>query len=284
MRLAHLSDTHILPDGGLVYGSIDSAARLVLAVEALNRLAPDLDAVVITGDLADQPSAAAYSTLGSILKALDSPYYLIPGNHDDRDMLRAEFGSSPALPIADGFANWVVDDFPVRLIGLDSTIAGSDLPEFCAKRAQWLDAQLAASPDKPTLLAIHHPPISVGLSMVDNVVASGWSSAFSEVVERHPQVRLICCGHAHTFLNGQLHHARVSMAPSTAFQLRHRLGVDEAPVRVDKPGGIVVHYWMEDGFVTVPFELDARDSASSIETLSGMSWTELKRAMSRRPI
>lgn len=283
MRLAHLSDTHILPDGALLHDVIDSAGRLAQAVKALNALASDLDAVIFTGDLTESPSAAAYKALRAILEPLSVPYFLIPGNHDDRDMLRVAFGGSGAVPYRQGFANYVVDDFSVRLIGLDSTLKGSDLPEFCDVRARWLDDQLSAEPGAPTLIFIHHPPVPVGLSMVDDVVSNGWAAAFSEIVGRHGQVRLIACGHAHTMLNGQLHGTRVCMAPSTAFQLRHRLGADEAPIRVDRPGEIVVHYWMDDNFVTVPFDMKVEAAQSSIEALSGLTWTELKRAMSKRP-
>ena len=149
MRLAHLSDTHILPGGAPVYG-VDSAGRLAQAVDELNAFGADIDVVIFTGDLTDKASSEAYSMLRSILEPLRAPYFLIPGNHDDRELLRVAFEGTGAVPYEPGFANYVVDDFAVRLIGLDSTLEGSDLPEFCEARADWLEHALAAKPNRPT--------------------------------------------------------------------------------------------------------------------------------------
>src|SRR4051812_46631531 len=98
MLIAQISDLHVMPPGGLAYGFVDTAGLLRAAVAHLNRLVPAPDAVLITGDVAHPGDREAYVLARWMLAPLAMPYFVIPGNHDRRDELRAAFADRGYLP------------------------------------------------------------------------------------------------------------------------------------------------------------------------------------------
>ncbi len=95
----------------------------------------------------------------------------------------------------DGFVQYAVDDFDVRLVVLDTTVPGEPGGELCARRLQWLDRTLGES-DRPTIIAQHHPPFATGLTMMDRMSLAN-PEAEAAVIARHRHVQCIISGHFH---------------------------------------------------------------------------------------
>jgi 3',5'-cyclic AMP phosphodiesterase CpdA len=110
--------------------------------------------VLLTGDLVDDGSSAGYTALRELLAPLAVPCLPIPGNHDDRGHFRAPFADHAPLP-AHGALHFAVDGYPVRVIGLDSTVPGEDHGRIDAAGMQWLAETLAEDRHTPTLLMLH---------------------------------------------------------------------------------------------------------------------------------
>src|SRR5574338_1404217 len=102
MLIAQISDLHIKPKGELAMERVDTAGHLVHAVAHIQALRPAPDLILATGDLVDAGKPEEYAHLRSLLAPLPMPVYLIPGNHDARDSLRASFRDHRYLP-AEGF-------------------------------------------------------------------------------------------------------------------------------------------------------------------------------------
>src|SRR5260370_29180799 len=94
VRIAQISDLHIKLPGSLAYGRVDTAKALERCVAALNEFNPAPDFVVISGDLADTPTAGEYEYLKRLLAPLKLPFAGIPRNHDSRELMRAAFPSA----------------------------------------------------------------------------------------------------------------------------------------------------------------------------------------------
>ena len=73
------------------------------------RLEPPPDVIVITGDLVDKGDPAEYDHLRSLLAPLAMPYFVIPGNHDAREELRAAFIRDGYLPRG-GFLQYAIEN------------------------------------------------------------------------------------------------------------------------------------------------------------------------------
>jgi Icc protein len=233
--LAQLSDSHI---GAEWTEADDPVAGLAAAVESVRSMRPHPDAVLLTGDLADHGTDAEYEQLRELLGPLEAPLYLLPGNHDDRRALRRHFG----VPGADGDpVQYSADLGPLRLVVLDTTRPGEDPGALDAERLGWLDAELAAAPEQPTLLAMHHPPLVTGVPAWDEIgLPTADRRALREVVERHPQVRRLVAGHVHRTISGELAGRAVLSVPSTYVQARLNFASREIELAAE-PAGFAVH-------------------------------------------
>ena len=188
MILVQISDTHIDAPGALAFGQFDTTKTLVRAVEIINAMDPGPDLVLHTGDIAAHGGAACYAAFKEIASELNAPLMVMPGNHDDRGALRDAFGGTPWLPTTGDYLHYVIDDYPVRIICCDSVIAGEVPGEFCDARLDWLDARLSEAPDRPTIVALHHPPFDTGMtgSTAQGLVRGG--DAFDALLRRHDNI------------------------------------------------------------------------------------------------
>src|SRR4051794_3783424 len=105
--LAQLSDPHI----GAEWADGNPVAGLAAAVESVASMRRQPDAVLVSGDLADNATEAEYEQVRELLAPLQAPLYVLPGNHDDRCALRRHFG----VPGAGGEpVQYAVDLGPLR--------------------------------------------------------------------------------------------------------------------------------------------------------------------------
>jgi len=257
MLVAQITDLHILaegklfhsphraipPDAGPRWSYIDTAACLAHAVATLNALQPPPDVTVITGDLTDHGGEAEYANLRALLAPLRMPVFLIPGNHDSRDGLRAVFGAEGYLP-KDGFLHYAVDDYPLRIVALDTHIPGEHGGLLCAERLDWLDRTLAAAPNKPTVVMMHHPPFSTGIEHMDHHALHN-PADFAAIVRRHPQIERVLCGHLHRTIDHRFAGTVAGTCPSTAHQLVLDINPGAPAEFTFEPPGYQLHYWRD---------------------------------------
>ena len=245
MIIAQISDTHILTK------SSDHAAGESRA-ENLRRCVADInlqgvDVVVHTGDSVQDGKVEEYAHLREILADLEAPLFLIPGNRDRHDALRAALDHLSYLPRNGDFLHYVVDGYPLRLVALDSVIPGERKGAFCAKRLAWLEETLAREPDRPTLLFMHHPPFDIVPHFVGGYRRPEDTEYLAAVVSRHPQVERLLCGHVHCLHREPWGGTVATTMPSVAVDLRKEVDVaiEEAPLYLlhvaSRDGHLVSH-------------------------------------------
>lgn len=261
MLIAQISDLHLVPAGNLAYDTVDTGTLLAETLAALLRLDPLPDCLLLTGDLVEAGDAASYARLRAMLAPLPMPCYLLPGNHDDRDALCAEFtadGQRHAARTKDGFVQYVVEDFAVRLIMLDTSVPGASHGELCEQRLAWLQATLAAQPTRPTVIAMHHPPFATGLAEMDSIALRTGVAALDALLRAHPQVERVVCGHVHRPIMRRFGGTLACICPSTAHQLAFDLHASAPAAFVMEPPGFLLHLWCADELVT--HQLAVRDA------------------------
>lgn len=253
MLIIQISDMHVKVPGDLYKGKVDTHAHTARAVKHILEFATRPDAVLATGDLVDAGSAAEYAALRDLLAPLDMPVYLIPGNHDDRAALRHAFaGNGHAyLPPGSGPLCYAVEDHPVRIVALDSLIPGAVGGRLGADQIDWLEATLAARPEAPTIVMLHHPPAHPGVPWLDRIGVED-AAALGAVIGRHCQILRVLSGHDHRPVQRLWHGTLSVTAPSTAHQFV--LTFEETPGGhwIAEPPACLVHRWLgpAEGMVT----------------------------------
>jgi 3',5'-cyclic-AMP phosphodiesterase len=212
--VVQLSDPHVNDDDDVPERRFAEAVRDVAA------LVPAPAAVLVTGDLTEHGSASEYARVGELLSALAVPVHVLSGNHDERGALRAAF------PPPDGHGAGDGDDYryttrcgSLRLVGVDTTIPGRVEGRLGSERLAWLDARLAEDRETPTIVAMHHPPLLMGIAAWDEIgLPDADRAAFGEVVAGHPHVLRIVTGHVHRAALGSVGGHTAFTCPSTWIQ------------------------------------------------------------------
>ncbi|MBR1219084.1 phosphodiesterase [Bradyrhizobium sp. U87765 SZCCT0131] len=239
--IAQISDLHIKPRGTRAYGKVDTAAALARCVDALNALLPRPDIVVISGDLVDTPLSEEYELLAELLAPLRIPVVGVPGNHDGRALMRAAFPQA-AYAHVEGPLDQAASLGVLDLLLLDSSVPGQPHGVLEPQTLQWLEAQLAAAPQRPAIVFLHHPPFVAGIWHMDRQNLFN-ADALAAVVARHPRIRLVAAGHVHratlTLFAGRP--ATICPAPNHAVDLD--LGELRPPSFRIEPPAFHLHAW-----------------------------------------
>lgn len=248
MIVAQISDLHVRRRGHVLHYMPNTASYVRRIIGVLNDLQPDL--VVATGDLTESGSVLEYRRLRGLMRELRAPFYLLPGNHDRRAALRRVFHDHTYLTAEDHHASYTIDAWPIRIIALDTSEIGHIGGYVDDVRIAWLDAQLSEFPNRPTVIAMHHPPFRTGIAAYDRHHFTG-REALAAIVRSHRNIARIASGHIHTVIQRPWSGTLACTAPSTApgFVLgRSRLGIG-----------------LEDaGFLLHEFDWDAGISTSRV--------------------
>ncbi len=243
IRLAQITDCHV----GATWVPDDPIAGVTAANDAIAGLEDPVDALLISGDLAENRLDSEYERLAAVVAALGVPVYALPGNHDDRDRLRRQFG--PPGP-AGTAVQYAVDLGGLRLVALDTTRPGSDGGELDAPRLAWLDHELAAVGDIPTVVAMHHPPFLTGMRAFDRIgLPDADRTALAQVIGRHAQVRALVAGHIHRASTATVAGRPAITIPSTYVQAELRFQSDALAFAAATPG-FAIHTLAGDELVT----------------------------------
>ncbi|MEZ5662871.1 MAG: phosphodiesterase [Burkholderiaceae bacterium] len=251
-----LSDPHIVAPGRLLLDTVDTAAFLARAVAAIGARPQPPSHVLITGDLVERGRADEYAHLRSLLAPLPCPYLLMPGNHDSVPNLRQAFADHGYLqgtalaPEAAGFVLYATNIGSRRLLALDTVVPGRPYGALCQTRLDWLDAQLRAHPDQPTVMAMHHPPFATGIRHMDKMGLREGTGELEAIIRRHPQVERILCGHLHRPIVRSFGGTVAMTAPATAHQITLGLAVDDPPTFIFEPPGFHIHTVQAQALVT----------------------------------
>lgn len=241
IRLVQITDTHFYAEPGGLLGGIDVDRALAAVVDSIEGdPAWQPQAIVVTGDLVQEETTAAYHRLAQLVSALPAPSYCLPGNHDDKTLL-AECCATSELRW-EGFlklGDWL-------LVFLDSVRPGDAGGHVAPSELDRLAVLLAERPEPHHLLLVHHQPVAIESPWLDTMMIDNASELFA-VLDRDPALRGIVFGHIHQSFATQRRGVPIWGTPSTCLQFTPRASsssYDRLP-----PG----YRWLElgaDGSVT----------------------------------
>jgi len=254
MLIAHISDTHISAPGQKTCGVAPMAENLALAVKSINALDPRPDLVVLSGDVTHSGTRTEARHAADILAGLAMPLFIVPGNHDDRQVLSEVFGPDICPIGAEGFADYVIGGFPLCIIALDTLDPGKPGGRLTTSRLDWLDARLKESGAQPVILFAHHPPLNLGVPESDEDGFVG-ASGLGRLVAAHPNIERYLCGHIHLHTNTRWCGTMVTTAPSMGMQLTLDLTQKSASRFFLSHPAYLLHHWTNDrALITHPIQ------------------------------
>ena len=238
LQLVQFTDPHLFADrNGEMRGvnTFDSLKK-VLAAARRDHWTPD--ALVVTGDIAQDESRAGYHVFSEIFSPLSLPVLCLPGNHDNPKFMREEL-TDPFIVTEDVmFDSWCL---PL----LSTYVRGTAAGEISGNSLKRLADTLSANKDRHVLICLHHQPVPVGSKWLDGVGLRNPEDLFA-VLDNFSNVRGILWGHVHQQFDGERNGLRLMATPSTCRQFLPRsdqFALDDAPpgyrwLHLDAEGGI----------------------------------------------
>jgi Icc protein len=217
VSIAQLTDIHLFEDieCSLVGIPTESSFQAILA-EA-KRTLPQIDLLLLTGDLTQDGSIASYDRLRRSLDKFGIHAYCLAGNHDDFSLMQKH------LPSEYVHLSRSLDVGKWRILLLNSAVIGAVYGYLASVELAWLEETLSEYPDRPTLIAFHHPAVPLGSPWIDDISLEN-QGEFWEICDRHPQIEIVLNGHAHQAFD-QIHETphnavRCLVTPSTCIQFQ----------------------------------------------------------------
>jgi Icc protein len=218
MIIAQVSDTHIALD------TPDAERRLrdfEDAIADINALDPAPDVIVHTGDVVHNGRPDEYAAAAAILAKARAPVFVLVGNKDNRTNLRAAFAGGGYMASDSDFVGYAIEDFPVRLIAVDTLNTHSNKGDFCPERGRRLIRMIEAETTKPVAVFAHHPPfeVPVGPDPI-NFESPEMMERLRRAVQHSGRVAAVISGHVHRSTSGCVGSIPATVMPSIATTLR----------------------------------------------------------------
>jgi 3',5'-cyclic-AMP phosphodiesterase len=242
LLLAQISDLHL-------DGTERATRRAVRVMDRLRRL--PLDALLVTGDIADHGEEDEYEEAAGILTGAPFPVLTCPGNHDSRPAYRkALLGEDPS----GGPVNRVHHLPGTAVLMCDATIPGREEGLLDDETTGWIETTLAELPaGTRALLAFHQPPVAVHHPLPDRIMLQR-PELLAGLLGAHPEVAAVLTGHAHTAAASVFAGRPLIVAPAVTWALRLPWE-GEGDADLDQPPGVAYHVLDDDGRLTTHFRV-----------------------------
>jgi len=222
-----ITDHHLGESAQDNAGGYPAAETFKAVLNSISSFAQEFDFLLSTGDLVNKPNEASYRYFMSLLniqpagqvpgphimsygRLKDFPVYLMPGNHDDRDV----FFRSLYVNGVPGLQNAVFRHKGVKFVMVDwgpgvRAVLDEQIPGFLER---------ALADGTPAVILTHHNAAPLQVRLLDDFLADGIQSFYK--ILRGKNVLAVLSGHLHTTYQTQAEGIPVLGLRSTAFQFR----------------------------------------------------------------
>ena len=209
MKIIQITDLHVGQEQEDTYG-VDVRANCTNILQKAKALKPD--ALVLTGDLCFRDAQRGiYQWILPQLEALEIPYYLIAGNHDESPMMAHSFDLVDLLTEGELYYKEKWGDWPVLF--LDTSAGYVSKPQL-----KWLEKRLSKLEDK-VIVFMHHPPIKCGVPFMDNKHSMQHKKQIQKLLYAFPGQVNVFCGHYHVEKVIRSQNMLLHITPSCFFQI-----------------------------------------------------------------
>ncbi|MDX1454207.1 MAG: metallophosphoesterase [Gammaproteobacteria bacterium] len=213
-RLLQFTDMHLLNDPAAEWrGAVPQRSFEATLYHARRNHWP-ADAVLLTGDLANDEFDQSYARLAHMARRWDCPVIALPGNHDDPVQAGAAFSEPPLYWCGQhDLGNW-------RIVALDSRIAGQAGGSLPNEERERLRQAAAGRGHRHLAVTLHHPPVVMGSRWLDSVGMDDGAEVLALLEDLEASLCLF--GHVHQAWDSQQGKLRILGTPSTGTQFLPR--------------------------------------------------------------
>lgn len=212
-KIVQISDSHLFGDKDLALNRANSYLNLKNILNHVKGEKPEL--IILSGDLSQDCTEQSYRNLADLLKDVGVKYYLMPGNHDDANLINKVFGLS-----------WVKDkaDYSVKLDNwllymLDTSVYPDVNGKLFPEQLINFENIINKNKNIPMIVFMHHHPIPVSSAWIDAMGLKD-SNAFNNIVKSNSQIRAVLFGHIHQVFEKTINSTFYASAPSTCYQTK----------------------------------------------------------------
>ncbi len=211
--ILQVSDLHFLTELGGTMEGVDTEHSFTQIIEHIHNTYPQIDLLLVTGDLTQDPYLPNYQRINKILKKYDTRTICLPGNHDDFELMQQVFTTKQIN------CNKLIKFNDWQVISLNSQIIDSAKGRLTSIELNFLSNALDENPDLYSLIALHHHCIPTKSTWMDTMLIEN-SDDFFALLADYPQVKAISCGHIHQEVEEIKEGKLILGAPSTCFQFK----------------------------------------------------------------
>lgn len=226
VNIIQISDMHVFGNPKKDLLGVPTQKSLQAVVDLVKQAeSGPIDMILLSGDLSQDGSKAAYLKIADIFKNFDIPIYCIPGNHDDMRMMSKVY---PINTISNDkqivFKHW-------QVILLNSQIPGLVKGQLAQTELDFMEKCLKAYPNHYAMIVFHHQPFSVGCEWLDELGISN-ADEFWQIAAKYPKIKTIVFGHVHQEGAVEKNGIKCFYTPSTCIQFKSNqadFGLDNIP-------------------------------------------------------
>ncbi|MFT7386979.1 MAG: Icc protein [Candidatus Endobugula sp.] len=211
VRITQITDCHLGESSGdrLLSMNPDEGLHDVLAL--MNQQHPNNDLLLLTGDLANEPSPTVYKRLHNLIeRQVTYPFAWLAGNHDDPEMMKA-VGDKVNIAVH-ALGSWII-------ILLDSRVPNETYGEISENQLKFLQRTLEQHTDKHIMVSLHHQPVPINSAWMDRYIVRN-ADDFWHIINAYSQVNIVLWGHIHQEFSDTYNDIALLATPSTCVQFK----------------------------------------------------------------
>ena len=245
VRILQLTDLHVFKDPGVRLKGIPTRELLEDVVRHIIESGLNFDHVVVTGDHTHDEMPQSYQAVRTILSPWQDRLWQVPGNHDDRTVLRSVFGDRIGGSGQDRI-NFSFKAGCWLCLGIDTHLPGAVPGKIESDQIHWIREQIKTANPERVALFQHHPPVDVGSLWMDAIGLEG-KELLQDLFREERRIQLVCCGHVHHEFHSLAGHAHICTTPATGIQFSP--AGTQATFVAEPPGYRVIEL-TDEGFST----------------------------------
>jgi Icc protein len=222
--IVQITDPHLFADADGRLLGMNTRDSLEKVIDKVLLEQPQIDLLLITGDLTQDGSVASYQAFQRMSARIQAPTRWFAGNHDEPLVMEEVARGTDLLePVVD-IGAW-------RVILLNSAVPGTVPGRLADAELQLLERSLSEAPDRHHLICLHHHPISIDCKWMEPIGLRNADALFA-IIERYPQTKALLWGHIHQEIDQPLGNLRLLATPSTCIQFKPRsddFALDDLP-------------------------------------------------------